>query len=83
MKKIIMSFFAFVFFVINQRESDAFMINTEKMACLDKMNVLIDLDAMIMMTSTLDSYSGHQMKYSENSSVLIRHSPNFLVVVSK
>lgn len=54
----------------------------EKMDCLDKMIVLIDLAAMIMMTLTLASYSVHPTKCLENFSVLIHHLQISSVMVS-
>lgn len=58
------------------------MINMEKMDYLDKMIVLIEIDATTMMTLTLDLYSGHPMKCLENFSALIHHLLIYLVTVS-
>lgn len=68
-------------FMFVQRESDAYTINMAKMDCLDKMIVLIDLDATIMMTLTLVLYSAHLTKCLENSSVSIHHLQIYSVTV--
>lgn len=64
-----------------QRESGAYTINMEKMDYLDKMIVLIELDATIMMTLTLVLYSAHPTKCLENSSVSIHHLQIYSVTV--
>lgn len=76
-----MCFFFFIYYDFVQRESGAYTINMEKMDYLDKMNALIDLDATIMMTLTLDLYSVHPTKCLENFLALIHHLQNYSVTV--
>lgn len=59
------------------------MISMAKMVYSDRMNVLTDLADTTMRTLTLDSYSDHRTKCSENFSVSIHHLLIFLVTVSQ